>query len=467
MNEVLKYFKLLETEKFNAGPGLDTVVKGKGKKLWLAEDLAPELMKRGAHISNAFGLAQAVIEEFHRQKAQLRKHNETVHKSRYMDTLESEGGIIVSETNSEQLYLTNLDDWHSTKFKWKQLVGTCKAAGMDAAEIDAFLHSKLKPALFEYSPYTFEKLFSDDKDDFFNTFKPPSHFFNFEEASDKWPAINDFFNHLFIDRKDLDYVYDWLSRSLYKKNNVFLLFPAAKGIGKNFFAERILRLLYGTANYSSNRNEDIKSKFNSRIANNQLSMVDEFTMENDKDEDAIKVFTNEIMTVEEKFQARETKKITCNILLFTNRLDALRLGENQRRFSIIQLTDLKLDFNKPLMHKYSSVDGLGKAIEADIPAFYKFLRNREISRNMNLPYIDKVLQARIHLESERGWEGLVRDQIEDLQIGDSITIEDVQQTLEDQRKTVNVSKIIKYLRRLELCEVSPTARRKDAEVKRV
>ena len=467
MDEVKKYLKMLQADKFQAGPDSNSVTKGKGKKLWLAEDLMDELRKRGADARSAFGLAEAVIEEIHREKTHLRERNEAKHKNHYIDLLESGNGMVVRETCSQKMYVTDVKNWHSTEFTLKSLEMGCKASDVDMDEI---VYGNLKLALFDYEPYRFEKVFNDGNDDRFNTFVPPLHFFNYQANDSMWPTIKKFFDHFFVSNVEYEYVLDWLASSLYKKNNIFLLLPAEKGVGKNFFAERILLPLYGPSNFSTNRNEDIKSKFNAEMANKQCVVVDEFTIDGEDDNDRMKIFTNNMVTVEEKFQARQTKKISCNIVLFTNRFNRLRLETDQRRYSVLPLTDLKLDDNAELLKDFETINDLGYRIEQEIPAFYKFLRNRKVLTNMNTPRVNQELMSRIHFESQRGWEAIIRERIEEMDISTPpITVEDLRMAIEEHTKIVpGIQKIVRFVKGLkDICQVSKGRGNKDMEVTRI
>ena len=445
MTEIKKYHKLLQGDGFEAGKTRDTIKKG--RKTHDASSI--RLILENSYNVNpreSFDYANASIEEFHMAKDRLRKSNESRHKSQYTDLLEGPHGLVVGSNNRDILHLTNLKNWHSTEFNKSQLLFALEADGVEDPK--QLLMANYKTAIFDYNPYLFKKLHTDGKDNFFNEFQPPEHFFTIDEDANDWPAIQDFFKHFFTKDEDYQYLLDWLANSLVKKNNIFLLFPAAKGIGKNFLAEQILLPLYGASNFSMNRKDDMTSKFNAALAKKQIAIIDEFTLQGSKDTDAIKIFTNKHVPVEEKFKARETKEISCNILLFTNRINKLRLESDQRRFSIIPLTGLKLDHNEQLIETYGTIDNLGDEIQKDIPAFYKFLRNRLVTRNMNFPLIDKDLLEEITFASATQWELMLDEYLDEVKPGQKRDIKAMQEMIKAECDfKVKVSTIIEHLKK--------------------
>jgi hypothetical protein len=85
-----------------------------------------------------------------------------------------------------------------------------------------------------------------------------------------------------------------------------------------------------------------KGKFNSQIMNKRLVYCDEISIRNKEDEDKLKLVVNDFIEVERKGIDAEEISNYANFYISSNNLDAIKLSGDDRRFSIINLTDIKL-----------------------------------------------------------------------------------------------------------------------------
>ena len=428
----------------------------KGKKVFPVRELRDFIEREiGVDMSDSYELAQSIIDELN-IKVDPKKIDVDCP---YVGKMLSEETILAYSNNSDHAFLTNLNTWHSTDVRLKNLQTTMMAHLHDKDLVSDLINEKLKMAMFDYDPYTSKKFFRsrNDEDSVFNTWIPPKHFFNLKHVAIELPeVIDDFFFHLFNGRgKERRHFYDWLANSLKTKNRSMALLVAAKGIGKNFMIEQILSPLVGEQNVSYNRNEDIYGRFNESFALSQYALVDEFSIRTTQDMDAVKRLSNDTMAVEEKHKKKETKKIKCNMIFCTNRFDQVRLDDNQRRFNIYGTTNTKLEDNSYLMDKYGNIDNICDLINKSIPSFYKWLLGREIKRNLDVPYVNERVFEKIKMQSLYDWEHLVIDYVDNMNLNESITVNDMKFDLQDQAKTkLKAYTIINFLRNMKIGSIN-------------
>lgn len=157
------------------------------------------------------------------------------------------------------------------------------------------------------------------------------------------PKIYDkFLNHLVEgNRASYDYIVKWLANGLRRKNYCILATIGKQGIGKGVLGE-IMRLLFGRENYYAGSDRMFKGTFNSQIANRRLVYCDEIFIREKEDEDKLKLVVNDNIEIEKKgIDAKEIKNYA-NFYVSSNNMDSISLTADDRRFSIVDLTDRKL-----------------------------------------------------------------------------------------------------------------------------
>ena len=211
---------------------------------------------------------------------------------------------------------------------------------------------KLYNAKLDYRPDIYDIL-SRDKDGLwvFNTYNPPfwltDHFFSGGDISvpkvSKLPEVYDkFFRHLFDDHeKSYNYVIDWLTNAVRSRNYCILCTIGARGIGKGILGN-IMEALFGEENYKLTGNRVLSSNFNAQLKNRKLVYLDEITVGDTKEEDALKLLVNDSLEIEQKGIDAKVFKNFASIYLSSNNLDSIKLSGDQRRFSIVDLTTKRL-----------------------------------------------------------------------------------------------------------------------------
>lgn len=233
---------------------------------------------------------------------------------------------------------------------------------------------------------------------------PHSTFNKPNQAATLNKKYKDFFEHLFPNPLTKEYVYDWISNSLHRKNLTFLIVIGEKGIGKGLLYE-ILSRLHLKENSMKIDNDTFESRFNGELKGKTLVFADEISIKDDKQMSKLKMYVNEEMAIEDKGKKKETIATPFNLIIASNNYDAIRLDEKNRRFSIVETTKTSMidnPFYAPL-----SLDEYYRSLEnneADIEELYWFFYNRKVINQMNVPYVDANQQKELIESSMTTWE---------------------------------------------------------------
>ncbi|POB13869.1 primase-helicase family protein [Halobacteriovorax sp. DA5] len=259
-------------------------------------------------------------------------------------------------------------------------------------------------AEFIYNPFTWKKrLTHTNYGSTFNTYLPPFWKKEVIPTQSKLPLIyEEFFKHLVSNDTDsYEYLLDWLSRSLTDRNQTMLVAVGEQGIGKGILGQ-IIQELHGPTNYSLlGGDRCLTGNFNSKLKDKTLLHFDELRVSGLKSEDQLKLLINSQFECEEKYENAKTVDNWASIYISSNTLDAIPLGEKERRYSFIMMTDIPLrnaSFCRDV-GKYATE--LTKSDNIRELAF--FLINRTPASKNNVPFRSQWLD---HLRSEtyNGWE---------------------------------------------------------------
>jgi hypothetical protein len=242
---------------------------------------------------------------------------------------------------------------------------------------------------FKYDPFSAKILTKDQYGlDVFNAYRPPEwqrdYFYFGRElpTGGTLPQVyQEFFEHLVAgDRPSYEYLLDWLATALTSRNYTMLTTVGVEGVGKGVLGE-IMQMLVGSSNFVRVRADILKNKFNGQIKYKRLVYLDEVSVSNDEEYDRLKDFVNDMVEVERKGVDAEFLENTASYYISSNRMNAIRPSESDRRFSVIQLTDVKLTTTKfiPL------IDSELKNPE-NIARLASFLRERKVTHDMMTPF---------------------------------------------------------------------------------
>ncbi len=203
-----------------------------------------------------------------------------------------------------------------------------------------------------YSPERMKKTIrSGQSVDQINTYHPPVWQFpkqlNAAEISKyaRLPhQIENFFRILFPIKESRDFVYDWLHFALVKRCETYLVLNGAKGIGKGIFTDRICRKLMGERNWKQAPQSALDSNFNAMLLETRMIVIDEMSI-NDNDKIAkLKKYINQDQAIELKgVDVGETVTTYNSFIISSNNLTDLRIEWDDRRFSVMDITDALLE----------------------------------------------------------------------------------------------------------------------------
>ncbi|OFZ69522.1 MAG: hypothetical protein A2451_03995 [Bdellovibrionales bacterium RIFOXYC2_FULL_39_8] len=207
----------------------------------------------------------------------------------------------------------------------------------------------------------------------FNTYQPPE--WRKDEyycgtrlpVEEKCPEIYVvFFEHLLNGNKEsIDFLILWMAFSLIGRNPTMLVAVGAKGVGKTLLFEMILRLLHGVGNSVAARDQFFKSQFNSQISGCTLIYFDEiFIPQNAKNEiNRLKLIANEFIEVEAKGVSATNIRNYANVYITSNHYNGIPLEKDDRRLSILEITNTKIIDNPELktrINELSDPDNISK-----------------------------------------------------------------------------------------------------------
>lgn len=160
----------------------------------------------------------------------------------------------------------------------------------------------------------------------------------------KCPAIFDrFFDHFFENEVSREFSLNWLRESVWGRNETALCFNGQKGTGKNLFAT-LWKSLVGKENYHSPDKDIVESRFLGELKNRRAIFIDEARINTDEAENFIKIICNREATLPEKFKNTiGLSRLDFSIVLAANREIDLRVEENDRRFSVPEITSVKME----------------------------------------------------------------------------------------------------------------------------
>jgi len=289
---------------------------------------------------------------------------------------------------------------------------------------------KVYPARTEYRPdlgvYKYqssEQLFT-----ILNSYRPPiflldyfwkgqadahtieQRFIELDEWSKLLPKPHlDFFTHLCNDDKEsLSYLMDWLSFAVNPstRNLTTLVLIAKQGIGKGVFFDSILEPLFGATNVVMVKGQDsLRSRFNAPYMNKRLIFFDEAVVKDDEVINRLKSFANSMLEIEQKGKDPIYVKNWANTCLASNDLNSLRIDSDDRRFSIIDTTDKRLDVMVE-EKGYGNVEALRLRLAdiGNIKSLHYLLMTHKPTRNMNYTFTTNKKTAKIKEASLHSWQ---------------------------------------------------------------
>jgi len=249
------------------------------------------------------------------------------------------------------------------------------------------------------------------------------------------PKLELFFNFmgkLFPNKDHRRKVFEWVTASMFKRQDLALCLIGLQGTGKTLFS-KVVMALHGKGN--SFAVKEMAGGFNEYLKNKTIILFDEAKVDQAQNE-AFKREMNEYVGIQEKFKNQKEIKNECSIILAANYHRNLYLTPNDRRFFLPDMATVRLQefgFTKEEMDTifdlsndeyflaalynflidefdYAASEqmqmyvtpGFEKACLMSAPAFYRRTINMLTEKTSDGRYVnDYVDYAQVHMDAMR------------------------------------------------------------------
>jgi len=266
---------------------------------------------------------------------------------------------------------------------------------------------------FEFMPNTLKPTDkNEDGNIIVNTYVPPQWRLDMEGPMECPKVISDFLEHLFPCDKSREYVLDWLHHMIRDRNQCALVLNGMKGTGKGLFQE-IAQVLVGSLNSRQAQTGFFSSNFNGVMLNSQLLYFDEIRIKKDDHVDKLKRYLNSELNLEVKHQEANRSYRNHNSFLITNNRETdIRVDEDDRRYSIVDMTTVIL---RKVMDQDSINDMLDQFHDPDVAlAFGSFIYHRRPKHGPTSPFKGKHFDVMVEA-SRSEWQRVLVESLKEVQ----------------------------------------------------
>lgn len=293
---------------------------------------------------------------------------------------------------------------------------------------------KLYTASFDYRPDVLKILLKEGTKWVYNTYDPPpwliDHFYSagkvpVEKESVVPEMYDKFFRHLLDnDQSSYDYLLDWLANAMRSKNYCILCTIGAKGIGKGILGSIMMHLV-GEKNYNETKTNMLNSNFNGQLKDKKIVYIDEINVTSAREEDTLKLMVNDYIEIEQKGIDAKLCRNFANIYISSNNLDSIQLSGDQRRFSIVNLTEEKL-LNKMSFKQIADLKD-----PKNVKKLAHFLFHREVDEDKMLKVFISERTEQVRFHSMNSWQEWLLFEYAPDYYGKPVKVTDIGSAVED------------------------------------
>lgn len=223
-----------------------------------------------------------------------------------------------------------------------------------AQTVDKEYKIRPMPAKIEFNPYRPEQIYMGEylgqECTHINTYRKPEWQIAKKLSTDEAkkisklsPIIDSFFSHLFPSENCKQFVYDWLHFALASRCETYLVMNGAKGVGKNVLSNIVCSSLVGKNNHKI-AHKGALEQFNVILSECRMIVFDEFKIVDDEAINALKRYANADQMIERKgIDVGQTEKTYNSYIICNNAVTDMRIEWDDRRFSVVDITDKKLE----------------------------------------------------------------------------------------------------------------------------
>lgn len=294
------------------------------------------------------------------------------------------------------------------------------------------ISDKIYTCAFKYDPYNLKQIYEDDKGNWvYNVYRPPvwqaDAFYDGKEIEkiEELPEIyKKFLNHLVdADEASFEYTLDWLANSIQRRNYCILTTIGQSGIGKGTLGE-IMKGLVNSENFGETGNRILAERFNAQIKNKRIVYIDEVSIKSQKEEERLKALVNNAIEVEAKGKDAEQIENHASFYMSSNSMDAIKIYADDRRFSIVTLTDKKL-------LEVMTVAEIKSLVESkNIQELAKYLYYRSVDENKMIRVFVSTRTEEIRSSGLQAWHDWFLDEYAVDHAGKTVKIDKVSGDIE-------------------------------------
>lgn len=301
------------------------------------------------------------------------------------------------------------------------------------------------------NPHNRERFYLDNGTESFNKYVPPAWKQDYwitgnEPPRAECPTIVMEFLKFFLsyDEPSIEFALQWMSVSLRKRNLTYLTLLGSSGSGKGTIS-KLLEKVHGLQNSKQIKAEAINARFNSVFAGTTLLTINEITKLSPQQLDSIKLLNESTLTIENKGVDR-IRQIDnhLNVIISSNNLDALRITSDDRRFSLLNVSDEKLQTRFPDLEAFQS------ELNADntVAQFAAYLWHRPYDeRNVYTAFKSQEKADVVQSMSLEAWQEEIERNLVDVFAGYSVLATDLATYIRNNvDRNVTANKIKAYCR---------------------
>jgi hypothetical protein len=187
-----------------------------------------------------------------------------------------------------------------------------------------------------------------------------------------------------------------------KRNFCILTTIGQQGVGKGILGEIMMNLV-NIENFSGTSQKAISGTFNKQLLYKLVVYINEIEVKTISDENRLKGYIDETVEIEAKHVDAMTIQNHANLYISTNNEDALRLTADDRRFSIVNLTKVKMtpEYWEGISNGTSIPDLFNLS---NIKKLGNFLMNKEVDSKQMVKPLKTLLTEEIREASLKIWE---------------------------------------------------------------
>lgn len=345
---------------------------------------------------------------------------------------DKDGETCLFDTLENVLYQTNL--------KWFDLDADTKAAK------DRVLKTNCALATFEYRGFCSDIILKRNEPLIVNTYVSPRREHERNARGVEPLATLGFIRALFPDHECQEFMFDWLANSLRRKCLTYvILYTEQKGVGKGILGE-LWTILHGEHNTSLLENADFQSNFNGQHYGKTAIVANELEIETAQQLSQLKRYVDDRARYERKGKDVIVAKSYASIMMSSNQANCVRLDEQERRFSVPNVSEMKLE-DQDITKVYGGVRELRTVLLQEVPDFYRWLSQRTITRDMTRGYRSSKYHAMVE-EQLSEWAKCAESLVRDLSSPTSrISLKKIQEHLRSEDQVCpGIHKIAKHFR---------------------